>query len=90
MPLRRKHLLVRYMFALVCVWVVIVIKLFLPHAGRETPSLMFFGAIMASAWYGGFGPGAFATIVAAWATNYFFLEPFYIFDLAKADQGWRL
>ncbi len=37
----------------------------------------FFGAVMISAWYGGFGPGLLATVSAVLSIEYFFQPPFY-------------
>lgn len=42
---------------------------------HSSPFLLFFAAIMVSAWYGGFKPGLVATALSALASNYFFLPP---------------
>ncbi|MBD2102633.1 PAS domain S-box protein [Leptolyngbya sp. FACHB-261] len=39
----------------------------------RTPFLLFFGAVMVSAWHGGVGPGLLATALSALASNYFLL-----------------
>jgi len=66
-----------YGIAVLAVALTLIIKLLLdPLIGRETPFLLFFGAVMASAWYGGRGPGLFATLLAALVTDYFFLPPY--------------
>lgn len=39
----------------------------------QSPFLLFFGGVMVSAWYGGKGPGVFATLLSAFAANYFFI-----------------
>ncbi len=39
---------------------------------KGTPFLLFFASTMVSAWYGGFGPGSFAIVLAALASNFFF------------------
>jgi diguanylate cyclase (GGDEF)-like protein/PAS domain S-box-containing protein len=55
-----------------------------------TPSnifLLFFGAILATAWLGGFAPTVFATLLAALVCNYFFLEPAGSFKVPSA-AGW--
>src|SRR5215204_7670906 len=46
-----------------------------PLIVQETPFLFVFAAVMVSAWYGGFGPGLLATVLAILATDYFFLYP---------------
>lgn len=76
MILSMKHTspLLRYGVAVLAVEVAFVVKLILdPMIVQNTPFLLVFGAIMVSAWYGGFGPGLFATFAAAIATDYFFL-----------------
>ncbi|MBE8985685.1 PAS domain S-box protein [Nostoc sp. LEGE 12450] len=40
-----------------------------------TPFLLFFGAVMVSAWYGGLKSGLLATSLSALLSNYFFLPP---------------
>jgi diguanylate cyclase (GGDEF)-like protein len=37
---------------------------------------LFFAAVTVSALYGGLGPGLLATVLSAFASNYFFLEPY--------------
>lgn len=41
-------------------------------AMSQSPFLMFFGAVMVSAWYGGMGAGLFATFLSALLSTYFF------------------
>jgi PAS domain S-box-containing protein len=43
----------------------------------EAPFLMFFSAIMISAWYGGLAAGLLATFLSAGLSTYFFLHPNY-------------
>lgn len=43
----------------------------------QAPFLLFLAAVMVSAWYGGLGPGLLATALAAVASAYFLLPPFY-------------
>jgi signal transduction histidine kinase len=44
---------------------------------------------MGIAWFGGFGPGALATVLAAIASNYFFTDPFYKFHFDDPAERWR-
>lgn len=44
-------------------------------AMTQSPFLIFFGAIMVSAWYGGLGAGLFATFLSAVLSTYFFVNP---------------
>jgi PAS domain S-box-containing protein len=41
----------------------------------ESPFLLFFAGVMASAWFGGWEAGALATVLAALAIDYLFLTP---------------
>lgn len=66
----------------------VLIDPWIPMQG--SPFLIFFAAIMASAWYGGFGPGIFATLLAGLAASYFFLPPQYTFTVASVLDLLRL
>ena len=58
--------------------VVLLLKLLLnPFIDEESPFLLFFAAVLISAWYGGFGPGLLTTLLGALLSDYFFLPPFY-------------
>src|SRR5215212_11748149 len=73
---RGESVLLRYGVAALAVGVAFAIKLILdPLIVQDVPFLLVFGAIMVSAWYGGFGPGLLATVAAGLATDYFFLPP---------------
>ncbi|HEY9813529.1 MAG TPA: DUF4118 domain-containing protein, partial [Candidatus Sericytochromatia bacterium] len=64
----------RYSFAGLAVAIALVIMLMLdPWVNMsKTPFLLFFSAVMASAWYGGLKPGLFATCLSILFSNYFF------------------
>jgi PAS domain S-box-containing protein len=53
-----------------------------------TPFLLFFSAVMVSAWYGGLKSGLLATFLSALLSDYFFLSPAYelSFDLSNSVQ----
>lgn len=53
-----------------------------------TPFLLFFSAVMVSAWYGGLKSGLLATSLSALLSDYFFLPPAYelSFDLSNSVQ----
>ncbi len=44
---------------------------------KASPGTLFLCAVMVSAWFGGVGPGLFATTLSALAFHYFFLPPMY-------------
>ncbi|MBD0269746.1 MAG: PAS domain-containing protein, partial [Cyanobacteria bacterium Co-bin8] len=68
-----------YTTAVLSVGLALVLMLGLnPVAGMtQTPFLLFFGAVVLSAWQGGIRSGLVATGLAALISNYFFLEPRY-------------
>jgi signal transduction histidine kinase/class 3 adenylate cyclase len=47
---------------------------------EPTRSPVFLAAVVVSAWYGGLGPGLFATAIAVLTKAHFFLSPMYPFD----------
>jgi PAS domain S-box-containing protein len=57
---------------------------------NSTPFLVFFAAIMASAWFGSLGPGVLATGLSAILSWYFFLSPQFSFALGGPGQDLRL
>jgi PAS domain S-box-containing protein len=70
----------RYGVAVVSVAAALFIKLFFfSDIAPDAPFVLFFGAVMVSAWYGGLGPGLLATVLSALAVDYYFLAPRYVF-----------
>ena len=57
---------------------------------NASPFIVFFAAVMASAWFGGLGPGLLATALSALLSWYFFLSPQFSFALGGAGQALRL
>jgi PAS domain S-box-containing protein len=57
---------------------------------NSTPFIVFFAAVMASAWFGGLGPGLLATGLSALLSSYFFLSPQYSIAPGGAGQALRL
>ncbi len=90
-PPRRRPWALRYGLAVVAIGVVLGLKLLLvPWVMRDAPFLLFSIAVMGSAFYGGLGPGLLATILAALASNVFFMSPFYRLELNDAPQRLRV
>jgi PAS domain S-box-containing protein len=58
-----------------------------PFLGPDLPFLFLWPAVMACAWYGGFGPGLFATLLSALAGRYFLLEPLHSLAPARPADG---
>jgi PAS domain S-box-containing protein len=88
MPLR-KGFQNGYVFAALAtaaVWV--CLKALNPMLGDAPPQSLFLVAIIASAWYGGFGPGLAATLLSVAASVYFLVDP--TGSPAFADVGERI
>jgi PAS domain S-box-containing protein len=80
MRLVNRYQLQRYSVALLTVALALLFKLILGYLlGIHEPFLLFFSAVMVSAYYGGMGAGLLATALATLANDYFFLPPFYAF-----------
>ena len=68
--------LLRYGVAVLAVGAAFVIGLLLgPRIAQDVSFLLVFGVVAASAWYGGPGPGALATVGAGLTAGYFLLYP---------------
>jgi PAS domain S-box-containing protein len=58
-----------------------------PAVGQTgLPFLFFFPAAAMAAWYGGFGPGALATLLGATAANWFFIEPLHAGSVGRVGD----
>ena len=57
-----------------------------PHLGNQFPFLLVYPAVFCAAWYGGFGPGLLATVLAVLATDYFVFEPRFSFGITSRAQ----
>jgi PAS domain S-box-containing protein len=71
--------LLRYGIAVVAVAVASVLTVMIEPLRDKTVFMMYFAAIMISAYYGGLGPGLLATLLSSLTTAYFFIPPFYSF-----------
>ena len=57
---------------------------------NSNPFIVFFAAVMASAWFGGLGPGLLATGLSALVSWYFFLSHQFSFVVDEPGQILRL
>ncbi|MCP9493949.1 MAG: PAS domain S-box protein [Pyrinomonadaceae bacterium MAG19_C2-C3] len=57
---------------------------------QESPFLLFFSAVMFSAWFGGLGAGLLATVLSALLSDYFFLAPTLSLRPGGSGQALRL
>ncbi len=85
----RSTTLRRYALAVTAVAVALVLKSILDSITKEeSPFLLFFTAVVISAWFGGLGPGILATVLAALCSSYFFFSP--PFSVNNPSQVLRL
>ncbi|MBD1863348.1 MULTISPECIES: PAS domain S-box protein [Trichocoleus] len=56
----------------------------------QVPFLLLFSAVIASAWYGGFGPGMVATLLATLGCAYFYVAPFDSLTSPSSEQAFAL
>jgi signal transduction histidine kinase len=81
----------RYLFAVMVIVVVTIIKMSLPDLiGREVPVSMYLGAVMVAAWFGGTGPGLLATLLGTVTGYYWFIRPYGTWGLEDAASGVRV
>jgi len=91
MPNLTRSQLSRYGIAGLSVLLATLVMLLLDPllAMTQSPFLLFFGAVVVSAWSGGFGPGLVATALSGFVSAYYFIPPFYSLSLTWAS-GLRL
>jgi PAS domain-containing protein len=65
----------RYAAALLTVLLALILQHVIWPFISGSPFLFFYGAVMLAAWWGGWGPGVFATGLSVVAVNYYFLPP---------------
>ena len=81
---RIRSLLQRYGIALFAVAAAFVFTLLLQGFFPYPFLFLFFGAVMASAWFGGTGPGLFAVLLSIVVVDYFFVPPFRSFSISAS------
>ena len=86
-PLRRP--IAHYLAAAAITGGAVGLRVFLePFWGASSPFVFLFPAVLLSAWIGGFGPGVFATAVAALGSAYLWLQPYHAWRMvAPADAA---
>jgi len=69
---------IQYGVGVVLVAIVVLVRMAIsPGWSLHHPYLLFYPAIIAAGWYGGFGPGLVATVLAALSLSYLWLPPLY-------------
>jgi signal transduction histidine kinase len=71
-----------YSIALLCVLAAFVATMLLQRFFPYPFLLLFFGAVMASGWFGGTFPGLAAVILSTLLVDYFFVPPFHSFEIS--------
>ena len=61
-----------------------------PLWGAHKPFILFFPAILLSAWFGGLGPGLATTLICAGAADYLWTEPIGSFTVSDTGDLWGL
>ncbi len=89
-PIMNPSPLLRYGVTVLAVLLALLLKLMLDPVTRESPFLMFFGAVMVSAWFGGLRSALLATVLSAVASDFFFLPPVYSLGIQEAGEQLRL
>src|SRR2546430_3848678 len=78
----------RNAIALVCVGTALVSTLLLQGLFPYPFLFLFFGAVMASAWFGGTAAGLFAVLLSTVLVEYFFVPPFYSFSISTTAEAY--
>ena len=86
-----EHPILRYGAAVLIVAGLALVRWLLdPLLGPGVPFILFFPAVMLSAWIGGLGPGVLATVLSAAVAWYLFLPPALSFKLASPPHALQL
>lgn len=80
-----RSLILRYIVAVLAVALALGLTSLLWPVLKPSTSLLFFAAVMFSAWYGGLGPGLLSTLLSTLAIIYFFDSPTHTFKIDVAD-----
>ena len=75
----------RYGVAVSVVALALLMTLAIPPVRNESPTALFFAAVMVSSWYGGLGAGLLATALATGAINSFTIPPVYAVVLGLGE-----
>ncbi len=82
---QRKRFLPRYFFAVFVTAASLPLTRWANQHSTSTLFDFFQGAVVLSAWYGGFGPGILTGTLSILAIDYFFIPPLYTLQLGVAD-----
>jgi len=85
-----RPILLDYALALICVSVALLLTMMIMPLVQIVSFSFFFAAVAVSAWYGGFGPGVFATALATLAGDYFLMPPTHTFGSLAPNDAVRI
>jgi len=85
-PSEPRERVIRYAVAVALAALALVIRGVLPIDEGRVPYLVAFSAVIASAWFGGRGPGLLSTAVSAVGIAYFFIPPVHSFGVAEGHR----
>ena len=83
-----RRLIWRCLLALLCVTAAFVPTFLLQRLFPYPFLFLFFGAVMASAWFGGAFSGLFAVLLSTVLVEYFFVPPFYSFSVSRTAAAY--
>ena len=84
----RRNWISRYSFAATATFIALMLRIFFsPLLGSGAPYILFFPFVTLSAWYGGFGPGVFATCLSAFIAVLLYVDPTRQFKILSARDG---
>jgi len=86
--LRLRPLLALYGAALLFVGVSFLLTFLLQRFFPYPFLFFFFGAVMASAWFGGTGPGLLSVVLSTVLVDYFFVPPFNSFSVSPSAEAY--
>ena len=75
----------RYGAAVIAVALVFLLTLACPPVRSESPTALFFAAVMISSWYAGLGPGLLATALSVCLIDYLIMPPAFNIVLRPGD-----
>src|ERR1051325_6062352 len=88
MPIMALRRIRPYLIAILSVFLALQTKwLIQPYISSSPPFITFLAAIMVTAWYGGFRPAVFATVLSAVAIDYYITHPSHSFLTTLPDLG---
>lgn len=85
---RLANMSLRYGIAFACVAASLSFSILLQHLFPYPFLFLFFAAVMASAWFGGAGPGVFAVLLSTLAVDYYFVPPLHSFAVNATDTAY--